>query len=61
MLVFLQVESRPPPAPAQVRDSVRSVRSERSAQSPIGVEGGWHIPDDTEVSLATEWTGNGKT
>ena len=33
-----------------------SVRSERSAQSPVGVEGGWHIPDDTEVSLATEWT-----
>lgn len=47
------VESRPPPVPTQARESVRS---ERSAQSPLGVEGGWHIPDDTEVSLATEWT-----
>ena len=53
VLKYFQVESRPPPVPSQVRESVRS---ERSAQSPLAVEGGWHIPDDTEVSLATEWT-----
>ncbi|XP_053383356.1 uncharacterized protein C8orf34 homolog isoform X2 [Mercenaria mercenaria] len=39
-------------SPVNVRDSVRdSVRSLRSQEG-----GGWNIPDDTEVSLATEWS-----
>lgn len=35
-------------SPVQVRDSVRSLRSQEG--------GGWNIPDDTDVSLATDWT-----
>jgi hypothetical protein len=31
-----------------VRDSMRSLRSQDG--------GGWNIPDDTEVSLVTDWT-----
>lgn len=37
-------------SPVTVRDSVRSLRSQD------GGHGGWNIPDDTEVSVATGWT-----
>lgn len=37
-------------SPVTVRDSVRSLRSQD------GGPGGWNIPDDTEVSIATQWT-----
>lgn len=35
-------------SPVNVRDSVRSLRSEEGR--------GWNIPDETEVSIATEWS-----
>lgn len=45
--IFTYLQSRLE-SPVNVRDSVRSLRSQEG--------GGWNIPDETEVSMATNWS-----